>query len=159
MFLLTSADGTVLAAAQVPPDMRRDDIISQPLWRLAAPRDRDILWGCVMAALSDDAIQECLVQRSVNLDRWHTVIEPAVVFADVHLLVFLKPVSADAVRLTPHQQDILRRFAAGHCAASIARDMCVSQTTIHTQLYRLARRLGGLDRHNLALWARENLLI
>lgn len=54
-------------------------------------------------------------------------------------------------RLTPREQDILRRISAGASNADIARDLQVSQTTVRSHIHNILGKTGFESRNELVM--------
>jgi DNA-binding NarL/FixJ family response regulator len=64
------------------------------------------------------------------------------------------PSAQEPVRpLSPRELAILRRLPTGATNKEIARDLGVAETTVHSHLKTLFRKLGVQNRAQAALWA------
>jgi two-component system nitrate/nitrite response regulator NarL len=61
-----------------------------------------------------------------------------------------------AVDFTPREQDILRLVTHGLANKEIARDLCISESTVKVHMHSVLQKIGATNRTQVACWAVEH---
>jgi DNA-binding NarL/FixJ family response regulator len=102
--------------------------------------------------LSKDSEPAVLLQALRQVARGGHYMDPALMQA-----IVFAPVTVPPERLSPREQEVLRRLAAGQSNADIARALYLSEKTVSTHRARLRAKLGLDTLADLMRYAQEHL--